>query len=88
MMLMLIQTDSDAHDMKKQLVLPGLIDAHIHVASFGKSLSCVDLTGAASISELQARLRQYQHDHPTSKWIIGRGWEQEVLGRYPNKVGP
>jgi len=37
-------TEQHRVDLQGHRVLPGLIDAHIHVASFGKYMTCVDLT--------------------------------------------
>jgi predicted amidohydrolase YtcJ len=66
-------------------VLPGLIDAHGHVLGLGFSALQLDLVGTSSLADLQQRLRAYAVAHPESRWIIGRGWNQEL---WPNKNFP
>jgi predicted amidohydrolase YtcJ len=66
-------------------VLPGLIDAHGHVLGLGFSALQLDLVGTNSLADLQQRLRAYAVAHPESRWIIGRGWNQEL---WPNKNFP
>ena len=59
-------------------LLPGLIDAHGHIMSLGFAALQLDLTGATSISDLQARLKAYAAANPNARWILGRGWNQEL----------
>ena len=73
--------DTEVVDLAGRMVLPGLHDSHIHVHDTGRVLGMCDLSGATSIANLQQRLRDYADAHPTAKWIIGRGWEQDKLGR-------
>ena len=58
-------------------LLPGLIDAHGHVMGLGFGALQLDLTGTASLAELQQRLRDYAAANPQVRWIVGRGWNQE-----------
>jgi predicted amidohydrolase YtcJ len=66
-------------------LLPGLIDAHGHVMDLGFAALRIDLTGTASIAELQRRLRDYAAGHPNDAWIVGFGWNQEL---WPEKRFP
>src|SRR5438045_5887380 len=66
-------------------LLPGLIDAHGHVAELGFAALQLDLVGTSSLAELQQRLRTYSAAHPDARWIIGRGWNQEL---WPDKRFP
>ena len=66
-------------------VLPGLIDAHGHVMDLGFAALRLDLTGTASLADLQQRLRDYAAAHPDAKWILGCGWNQEL---WPDKQLP
>jgi predicted amidohydrolase YtcJ len=59
-------------------LLPGLIDAHGHVTELGFAALQLDLTGTSSLADLQQRLRAYAAAHPEARWIIGRGWNQEL----------
>ena len=66
-------------------LLPGLIDAHGHVMGLGFGALQLDLTGAASLEELQQRLKAYAAANPQARWIVGRGWNQEM---WPVKAFP
>ncbi len=57
-------------------LLPGLIDAHAHVYSFGLLKTSLDLAGVPSVDEAAIRIRDYARDHPHADWILGRGWNQ------------
>ena len=66
-------------------LLPGLIDAHGHVLGLGFSALQLDLVGTRSLADLQQRLRDYAAAHPDARWIVGRGWNQEL---WPDKRFP
>jgi predicted amidohydrolase YtcJ len=72
-------------DAGGRTVLPGLIDAHGHVTDLGFSALRLNVTGSASLAELQQRLRDYAAAHPDVKWIQGSGWNQEL---WPEKRFP
>jgi predicted amidohydrolase YtcJ len=72
-------------DAQRRTLLPGLIDAHGHVTELGFAALQLDLVGTASLAELQQRLRTYAAAHPEARWIIGRGWNQEL---WPDKRFP
>jgi hypothetical protein len=72
-------------DAGGRTLLPGLIDAHGHVLGLGFSALQLDLVGTASIEELKQRLRAYAAAHPDARWILGRGWNQEL---WPDKRFP
>ena len=66
-------------------LLPGLIDAHGHVMALGFGALQLDLSGTTSLADLQQRLRTYTAANPEARWIIGRGWNQEL---WPDKKFP
>jgi predicted amidohydrolase YtcJ len=72
-------------DAGGRTLLPGLIDAHGHFMSLGLGAMQLDLTGTSSIADLQQRLRAYAAANPDTKWILGRGWNQELWAdkRFP-----
>lgn len=72
-------------DGEGNYVIPGLIDAHVHVMGIGLGALTLDLSDTASLDEALARIRQYGEENPGKRWIIGRGWNQERwgLGRFP-----
>ncbi len=72
-------------DAKGQTMLPGMIDAHVHVMEIGFAALTLDLSATTSLAEAQAKLAAYAAENPDFPWIIGTGWNQEKwgLGRFP-----
>eukprot|EP00512_Aurantiochytrium_limacinum_P013333 CAMPEP_0171582134 /NCGR_PEP_ID=MMETSP0961-20121227/10015_1 /TAXON_ID=87120 /ORGANISM="Aurantiochytrium limacinum, Strain ATCCMYA-1381" /LENGTH=868 /DNA_ID=CAMNT_0012139069 /DNA_START=9 /DNA_END=2615 /DNA_ORIENTATION=+ len=68
------------HDLQGGYVLPGLVDAHIHVYQLGEKKRNLDLLGCKSISELKQRLAKFAAANPDRKWILGTGWDHEKMG--------
>ncbi|MGB0937753.1 MAG: amidohydrolase [Colwellia sp.] len=71
-------------DGKGKTLLPGLIDAHGHVLSYGHSLLTVDLVNSSSEQESVERVVSYvkanskisASEKESMSWIQGRGWNQ------------
>ena len=61
-------------DARGAAVLPGFNDAHLHLVEGGLALSGVDLRGTETVADAIDRVRTWAEAHPTSKWILGRGW--------------
>jgi len=57
-------------------VLPGLIDAHGHLASLGRALSRIDLVGTRDKDEILAKVKEAIPGSAVEDWITGRGWDQ------------
>lgn len=57
-------------------LLPGLIDAHIHMALTGESLAFLDLSTCNSIENLTEAVAGHVAKHPDQSWIIGVNWDQ------------
>lgn len=72
-------------DAKKQLVLPGFNDSHVHFLSGGFQLSSVDLRDADSPQEFADRIRQFSEKLPAGRWITGGDWDHE---RWPDAKLP
>ncbi|MEM2021825.1 MAG: amidohydrolase [Zestosphaera sp.] len=72
-------------DLKGGTVLPGFIDAHVHLDGVGMHLNTIDLRGVRSIKELKERLGSLAEGR--SSWVIGHGWDQELFreGRWPTR---
>ena len=75
----------EVYRLGKEVILPGFIDAHAHLDGIGLKLNTIDLHGVKSIEELKNVLRV--HSQRFSKWVIGRGWDQELFQerRYPTR---
>ena len=65
--------------LRGRAVLPGFNDAHAHVVYYGLSSFGVDLGGAASIAELQDRLRRGAEKLPAGEWLQGMGYRPSEL---------
>ena len=65
--------------------LPGLIDAHAHLASLGMASVSLDLVGTRSLGDALARIEGYAGRHPNRGWLLGQGWNQEL---WPDKRFP
>jgi hypothetical protein len=61
-------------DLHGQTVLPGLTDAHAHLAGIGERELSFDLQGTASLAELKQKLAARADAEPNATWIVGRGW--------------
>lgn len=72
-------------DGEGRVMLPGMIDAHLHVMGLGLSRLTLDLSDTNSLDEALAKIREFAADNPARPWILGRGWNQEKwgLGRFP-----
>jgi predicted amidohydrolase YtcJ len=68
-----------------RILVPGMVDAHLHVMDLGFSALTLDLSGTKSLGEAQAAIRAFAQAHPDRPWIVGGGWNQENwgLGRFP-----
>ncbi|MFN3457137.1 MAG: amidohydrolase [Novosphingobium sp.] len=72
-------------DGQGRIMLPGMIDAHVHVMDIGFAALSLDLSDTTSLADALNRIAKFSAEHPDRPWIIGRGWNQELwkLGRFP-----
>ena len=68
--------DAERIDAGNSTVIPGLIDAHGHVAGLGTTQMQADLVGATSKDEVLQRLRTFAAGLPDGAWLLGAGWDQ------------
>lgn len=64
----------------------GLRDAHLHLAEHGEALSCVDLSGCATLDEALGAVSRAAASAPSGQWIKAvkarmHGWRE---GRWPD----
>jgi predicted amidohydrolase YtcJ len=72
-------TGSDVVDLRGRLVVPGLIDLHMHLTDTVLQRSGVDLRGTRSREELASRIRARLTPGSTGP-IIGIGWDSSGWG--------
>lgn len=63
-------------DVGDATVVPGLIDAHGHVAGLGQARLRVALEGTRDKADVLARLREFAATLLPGEWLLGRGWDQ------------
>jgi predicted amidohydrolase YtcJ len=71
-------------DLKGATVLPGINDAHIHLAWWAESRRWVDLRDK-NIEQIQASLRERVAQLQPGEVIRGVGWSEGSLGRMPTR---
>jgi len=77
----LASPDTAVVDLHGRLVVPGFQDSHLHFP--GGSVNQVDLHGAETLQEFQARLADFAKAHPHLPWITGHGWGYSA---FPNQT--
>ncbi len=71
-------------DLHGATVIPGLVDAHVHILELGRMLERVNLVGAASEAEAVAKVAARAASVPKGEWILGYGWDDGAwANRYP-----
>ena len=67
-------------DAQGRLVLPGFTDCHIHFLDGSLSLVQINLDDAATLADVQQRVKNYAAAHPEPAWVQGRGWNYTLFG--------
>jgi predicted amidohydrolase YtcJ len=62
-------------DMNRAIILPGLVDSHLHLEQYALSLQKVDCE-TATRSECLQRVAERARQTPPGAWILGHGWNQ------------
>jgi len=74
-------------DAKGRLVIPGLIDAHTHFASGGRSLIGLSFRGVDSVAGVQEMIARKIKEMPAGALISGSEYDHTLFpgGRWPTK---
>ena len=70
--------ETEVIDLKGAFVMPGFNDAHVHLASAGRTKLTIDLIGVKSLSEMQQRIQSAEQTAPSGSWLRGRGWDHTL----------
>ena len=62
------------------MLVPGLIDTHVHFVDGGAALASVQLRDAASPEEFTDRIAEFASGLPAGEWILGGTWNHENWG--------
>ncbi|BCS28112.1 amidohydrolase [Aspergillus puulaauensis] len=63
-------------DLENRIVLPGFIDAHVHILQYGHSLRKVNLIECISLKHIRETISTYAKANPSVPRILCRGWIQ------------
>lgn len=72
-------------DLGGRTVVPGFIDAHLHLLSYGLTLAEVGLQGVISVEEAVAMVHAAVGRAGQDGWIQGTGWDRNLFGRLPTR---
>jgi predicted amidohydrolase YtcJ len=66
-----------------EVAIPGLTDAHLHLADAAKEATETDLADAPSREAGMAAIAREHADMPAGRWLEGRGWSADRWRRWP-----
>lgn len=67
-----------------QVAIPGLTDAHLHLAQAALATRQIDLTGAATLADGLELVRAAHEARPEPEaWLEGHGWDSDRWGGWP-----
>ncbi|MBV9021570.1 MAG: amidohydrolase family protein, partial [Ktedonobacteraceae bacterium] len=87
-----VRSVSRAHgelvDLHGKTVLPGFIDAHIHLLDTAHRAYYIDAGTCTSEDEVAALVRQRAAQIPLGKWVLGGHWDKNLWPdeRFPSKA--
>ena len=74
-------------DLGGATVLPGLIDAHVHLVALGQSLLRLNLKDVTDEADAVARVKQRVASAAPNEWILGWGWDEgKWASHYPTNA--
>ncbi|MEX2183712.1 MAG: amidohydrolase [Chloroflexota bacterium] len=66
-----------------QVAIPGLTDAHLHLAQAAMAAGQVDLTAAATLDDGLRAIAAAHAALTEDRWLEGHGWDSDRWGRWP-----
>ncbi len=73
----LLISGGESINLERQLVIPGLTDAHVHLSWYADYLHNVNLRDTTSAEEAVQLVADRARETPPGGWIRGHGWSQE-----------
>ncbi len=72
---------------RDHVAIPGITDAHLHLASAALAASQLDLVSAANLDDVLGRISEAHRERVAAGdrdgWLLGRGWSLDQLGSWP-----
>ncbi len=65
-------------DLHGAFVIPGINDAHVHLAEAGRQKLSIDLTGVPSLDAMLTQVQQAARSASPGQWLLGGGWDQTL----------
>lgn len=83
----LFRPGAETIDLRGRTVIPGLIDCHIHFASYALNLDGIELRGTESLEGALAMIAARVKDTAPGEWIRGFGWDESAWeeARFPDR---
>jgi predicted amidohydrolase YtcJ len=72
------QPGTSLFDLHGAFVMPGINDAHVHLADAGRIKLAVDLTGSTSLAEMLRRVSAAAAAASPGEWLLGGGWDHTL----------
>ncbi|MFJ3163751.1 amidohydrolase [Streptomyces kanasensis] len=72
-------------DLEGALVTPAFTDAHVHTTATGLALTGLDLSGARTLDDALALVREFAAARPGDRVLLGHGWD---AARWPERRHP
>ena len=73
---------AEKQDLNGCVILPGLIDAHLHLHYYSLALQKIDCE-TETLEECLRRVKERAGKAKPGEWILGHGWNQNLWGRWP-----
>lgn len=75
-------------DLRHKTVLPGFIDAHIHLLDYAQRAHHIDAGACTSEDECCTLVRQRAMHTPPGQWILGGHWDKNIwpAQQFPTKA--
>lgn len=80
--------ETEIIDLRGKVVVPGLIDSHLHQIYVAINIPTVDLLQARSIADVQEKIAARVTSTPSGEWVVASsGWHESILaeGRLPTR---
>ncbi len=71
---------TSVQSLRGAAMIPGFVDAHLHLLSGGLDLFRLELRGIRSPEDLVQRVADRARLTPPGEWILGGGWDENAWG--------
>ncbi|KTG09188.1 amidohydrolase [Haloprofundus marisrubri] len=71
-------SETEVVDLDGRVVLPGFVDAHVHLSMTGRYLVHANLSGVSRAGEAVDRLRERADEVGSDEWVQGYGYDEST----------